>query len=271
MRNWVVGILAGVAGMAVGAALVVVERYVHAVPLPPPTAQQASLPPVPEVPQAAPEPEPTPPAAPDLPTVEVAPHIVHTVPDEDTPAPKATIFDRNGREITSRGNNTPPPSYVPSPSPMPPGSSASASRGPLILPQFAAKPSAPSAGNFSGSASAPGGIALTVGGRQVALFGVRPGDARDRCGLGPGDARACADVARDALAQRLQRNANVDCRIPPGQRGNPAAVCTDNSGTDLGGFLVAEGLALADTGTSYEYFGAEGVARSFRRGLWRNR
>ncbi len=271
MRNWVVGILAGVAGMAVGAALVVVERYVHAVPLPAPTAQQASLPPVPEEPPQA-APEPAPPAAPDLPTVDVAPHVVHTVPDEDTPAPKATIFDRNGREITSRNNNTPPPSYVPSPSPMPPNAAtAPSSRGPLILPQFAAKPAPPSAGNFSGAANASGGIALVVGGRPVALFGVRPPDARDRCGLGPGDARSCADVARDALAQRLQRNSNVNCRIPPGQRGNPAAICTDNSGTDLGSFLVNEGLALADTGSSYEYFGAEGVARSFRRGLWRNR
>lgn len=103
------------------------------------------------------------------------------------------------------------------------------------------------------------------------LFGVRVAEARDRCGLGQGDARSCSEVARDALAQRLQRYPNVSCRVPAGQRGDPAAICIDAAGTDLGGFLVAEGLALADTSQSYEYFGPEGVARYFGRGLWRYR
>jgi endonuclease YncB( thermonuclease family) len=286
MQKWVVGILAGLAGMAVGAALVVLERTVHPLPQPAPAAQVAALPPVPEPapePPPAAAPEPAPPAAPDLPTVDVAPLAVHAVPDQDTPAPKVTVFDHNGRDITPRGSSGPPASYVPSPSPAYPSPaypsppSQAPSRTALVFPQFSAnkaivgKPVQPSVANFSGMATAGGGTSLLIGGKTVALFGVRPGDPRDQCGLGPGDSRSCTDVARDALAQRLQHYGNVSCRVPPGQRGDPAAVCNDSGGTDLGGFLVAEGLALADTNKSYDYFGAEGVARSFRRGLWRNR
>ena len=90
--------------------------------------------------------------------------------------------------------------------------------------------------------------------------------------LGAGDNRSCSDVARDALAQRLQHYPNVACRVPPGQRGgDPAAICTDNSGTDLAQFLVDQGYALADTHQSFDYFGAESAARANRRGLWRYR
>src|SRR6202012_1626347 len=117
-----------------------------------------------------------------------------------------------------------------------------------------------------------GGTMVSVTGHNLRLFGVKPPSPGDRCGLGPGDNRSCRDVARDALNQRLQRYSNVSCRVPPGQRGgDPAAICTDNSGTDLGQFLVDQGYALADTNQSFDYFGAEGSARSNRRGLWRYR
>ena len=87
-----------------------------------------------------------------------------------------------------------------------------------------------------------------VAGRPVRLFGVKAAPPTDRCALGQGDARNCVEVARDALAQRLERRPNVYCRVPSGQRaGEGAAICLDANGVDLGGFLVAEGLALADT------------------------
>jgi endonuclease YncB( thermonuclease family) len=248
-------VAAGLIGLAGLIVVVVVERPAA----PPPTSEtpQANRPDAPppapvqspasaapaivEAPLAPPKP-----AVPDLPTIEVAQRPVHTVPDEETvTAPRVTIFDRQGKEQRSREA-----SLTPSPSPVAP---------------------LPPPVTFGGTAQAAGGTALAVAGRSVRLFGVRVADPRDRCGLGPGDGRNCADVARDALAQRLKRYPLVSCHLPAGQRGDPGAICVDNSGTDLGGFLVAEGLALADTGQSYEYFGSEGVARSFRRGLWRNR
>jgi endonuclease YncB( thermonuclease family) len=132
--------------------------------------------------------------------------------------------------------------------------------------------SAPPGATFDGRGSAAGGAMVSVSGRNIRLFGVRLAEPRDKCGLGTGDNRSCNDVARDALMQRLQHYPNVACRVPPGQRGNDqAAICTDSSGTDLAGFLIGEGYALADTNQSFDYFGAEGLARANHRGLWRYR
>ncbi len=249
----------GLAGLAMGAAAIV---YEHRAPPPPVAAAApnvetlvAPAPPAPSVEAppaqaAAPAPASPPPpvaaAAPDLPTIEVKPRPVFTVPSEEPPIPRVTIYDRSGKEVATRQASLPPPA-APVPAPAP-----------AIVP-------------FGGAAQAAGGTALAVAGKTVRLFGVRIADPRDRCGLGPGDARNCGEVARDALAQRLRRYPIVSCQLPPGQRGDPAAICIDASGTDLGGFLVAEGFALADISQSYEYFGSEGVARYYRRGLWRNR
>lgn len=160
---------------------------------------------------------------------------VHAVPDEAPPGAGIRPFDRD-----ARASLTPVPSGL-RPNPI-----------------------------FSGVARADGGTTLAVAGKEVRLFGVRAAGPRDRCGAAAG-AGSCADAARDALSRRLRRSPRVSCQMPAGQIGKPGAVCIDSSGIDLGGFLVAEGLALADTNQSYEYFGAEGVARSFRRGLWRYR
>lgn len=250
---WVV---VGLVGLAIAGAVFVSYRRADILPaareaeslalLPPATEQRSDAPA--NVPRAAENPPPAPPAvapAPDLPTVVVGQRPVHTVPDEDTPAPRVTLFDKSGKETTPRRSASLPPQSAPAPT--------------------------PSVAPFSGLAQASGGTTLSVAGKGVKLFGVRVADPRDRCGLGPGDSRSCGEVARDVLAQRLKRNPSVSCRMPAGQRGEPGAVCTDAGGTDLGGFLVAEGLALADTNESYEYFGSEGVARYFGRGLWRYR
>lgn len=250
MRKAALAVL-GLVGLTAVAVAIWVDR--RAAP-PQPMEKAETLPLATSVPEAqpagtqpaisAPPPPAAKPAAPDLPTIEVAVRPVHTVPEEETPSPKVTLFNRAGQEITSRHAALTPP-----PPPMP----------------------APSVAPFGGAAQAAGGTLLAVAGKSVRLFGVRVADPRDQCGLGPGDNRNCSDVARDALAQRLRRNPAVSCHMPEGQRGDPAAICVDANGTDLGGFLVAEGLALADTGQSYEYFGPEGVARYFGRGLWRHR
>jgi len=186
----------------------------------------------------------------ELPTVDVKPRAVHTVPDTDAaPARPVTLKGRDGRDITPRA-----PQVAARPAPAPP-------RGPG--PAF----------TISGAARVGDVVSLSVRGRAVPLFGVKPPRAGDRCTVGAGLApRDCGDVARQALAARLGANANVSCRVPPGQRGaGAAAICLDSLGVDLGGYLIAEGFALADAAQSYDYLGAEGVARSLRRGLWRYR
>lgn len=299
MRQYLLAALVAAAGLTVGAAVVVLDSHATPPAATPPAASEqagggettASLPPA--APEAAPLPaaatnntpappaaaEATPPAKPpgsDLPNVEVAPLTVHTVPDAEPPAPSVTVVDRNGRTLRElKPSDGLSPGYVPSVGPG--GAASSPSRGstrPILVPP-ASNPRLAMVlpgTMFNGRGGAAGGATVSVSGHNLRLFGVRPADARDRCGLGTGDNRSCSDVARDALAQRLQHYPNVACRVPPGQRGNDqAAICTDNSGTDLAGFLVGEGYALADTNQSFDYFGAEGLARANRRGLWRYR
>ncbi len=121
---------------------------------------------------------------------------------------------------------------------------------------------------IGGRAKAADAASLSVDGRAVHLFGVRPADAHDRCGE---QSASCGEAARAALAQRLAGNPGVTCVVPPGQEGDPGYVCHDSTGVDLGRLLVVAGLALADTSRSYQYLSAQDGARSARQGLWRYR
>src|SRR5579863_377498 len=116
----------GIAGLTIGAMALVRERQEVAPPslaaeqvesstagdAPP----EASPPPTPAASDAVP-PVTAPAAVPDLPTVEVKPRAVHTVPTDEPPIPKVTLFDRNGKEIATRQASL--PTYVP-PAPPPP-------------------------------------------------------------------------------------------------------------------------------------------------------
>lgn len=182
----------------------------------------------------------------DLPTVEIGQRPVHAVPEGDAaPARPVTIKGPDGRETALRAVPV-PRHYTPSPPPLT---------------------------QISGAARVTDGVSLSVLGRKVRLFGVRAPAAGDLCPSGDSTApRPCSDEARGALIARLAGNAQIFCRVPPGQRAPvPAAVCHDASGADLAGMLVADGFALADPTQSYDYFGAEAAARQLRRGLWHYR
>jgi len=178
-------------------------------------------------------------ASSDLPSVEVPSRPVHVVPPDDgAPARPVTMIGRLPSP-ESRRAPTPPPVQA------------------VII---------------NGPAKLGGGFSLTVGERAIELFGVKPPPSGDRCASGGQSTGNCGDIARGALAARLKANAAVSCRVPPGQRrAVPAALCIDAAGVDLAGFLVAQGFALADPAQSYDYVGAEDVARSLKRGLWRYR
>jgi endonuclease YncB( thermonuclease family) len=172
---------------------------------------------------------------------------VHTVPGYEPPPPAPVTFD--GR---AAGTAVPQLSERRAPPPMP-----------------VQRPTQ----TVSGVAQLGELLSLSIGGHTLPLFGVRLPATGDRCSVErSGAPRACREMARAALATRLGAGVTVSCRIPPGQRHHrAAAICLDSRGVDLGGLLVGEGLALADRTQSYDYVGAEGVARSLRRGLWRFR
>ncbi|MGO8921149.1 MAG: thermonuclease family protein [Stellaceae bacterium] len=249
-------IVAGLA-LSLGLAVELLPRRESAPVAANPTHAAAAVAPLPAAPPAAtamPSPAPsaarladtTPAPPPDLPTVEVKPRPEHTVPDYTPPPPPVTLRDSGAL--------------------APPAPEIVARRAPPAPKQTAAI-------IISGMARVGNGVSLSVHGRVVALFGVRAPLGGDRCAAAAGPApRACGDAARDALSARLNANTTVSCRVPPGQRGGgSAAICLDSTGVDLAGFLVGEGFALADTAQSYDYVGAESVARSSRRGLWRYR
>lgn len=188
------------------------------------------------------------PSAP-LPTVEVKQRPVHTVPDYVPPPAPVTwkdspARDRAGRAPQVAARRAPPPSPRQIPTPV-----------------------------VRGAAKLGAQLSLEVHGRSLPLFGVRLPATGDRCATAAGSGlRPCGELARAALGARLHGNDTVSCRVPAGQRfHHGAAICLDSTGVDLGGFLVGEGLALADPSESYDYVGAEGVARSLHRGLWRYR
>jgi endonuclease YncB( thermonuclease family) len=188
------------------------------------------------------------PGAAPLPTVEVKPRPVHTVPDYTPPAPPVTLENGSRHDAES---------------PRPQTATRRAPSAPRPVRTVV----------VSGRASLGESLSLRVRGRALPLFGVRLPPEGDRCKTRSARApRPCRELARDELAARLSRDSAVSCRVPPGQRGHgAAAICLDAAGIDLGGLLVGEGLALADRTASYDYVGAEGVARSQHRGLWSSR
>jgi endonuclease YncB( thermonuclease family) len=211
---------------------------VEVVPVPEPAETPA--PPVP--PAAEPAPNETPAVElPALPEVKVAERPIHAPPAETAPAPGSAAAAAPTRLA---------------------GQSDEVKFGPRPV------AAAPPPRQFSGTATATGPVELKVDINEISLFGIkRPGE-RDRCGDAGGD---CGDAARQALAARVAAPGTVSCRIPAPRPGPTYAICLDATGVDLSGFLIAQGLALADTGQSYDYVGAEGIARNLKRGLWKFR
>ncbi len=188
---------------------------------------------------------------PPLTPIIIKDHPVNTIPSEPE-APKPTGDPRlglpagNGKSI---------------------GQSAEVAFGPRREP---AGP--PPQRQFSDKATVTGPTTLTVGTVQVKLFGVAALKPSDRCGSLPGDSD-CLAAARAALLRKIGTQGTVSCHVPYPRPGIPlvSAICLDPQGVDLGGFLIAEGLATADTSQSYDYVGAENVARTLKRGLWQYR
>lgn len=182
---------------------------------------------------------------PALPQQSVAVRPVHIVPENEVLPARPVVIEPPSRQA------------------------AAVSAHPHRETRMRARPPLPAV-QIAGAAEPTGATALRVGDNPLRLFGIRPPAAGDRCSASALGAAPlpCDEAAGKLLAARLTRYGRVACRLPaPGHAPN-AAICLDGDGVDLGGLLVAEGLALADPRQSYDYVGAESVARSNRRGLW---
>lgn len=224
-------------------------------PAPPPAAPVAAAP-IPESTAAAPAPvEPAP-----VPVVEAPPTPVAPVPP---PLKSVQVAERPIHEVPPEKNPPPPDSTALDMTRPPPGAAGQ-------RPSEGSTRAAPK--QFGGPARVTGATSITVGAIPVQLFGVKPPLPGDRCELAGAD-MSCLELAKKRLVERFGTSDQVNCRTPNPQPGMVVAfaICLDARGIDLGSFLLNEGLALADTGQSYDYVGAEGVARTLKHGLWKFR
>ena len=108
-------------------------------------------------------------------------------------------------------------------------------------------------------------------GDRVRLEGVDAPESGQDCFDRAGQRYRCGEAARAALAGVIGRKA---VRCEGGRRdryGRLLAVCFDSAGTDLNGWLVSQGWALAYRRYSSKYIPQERSAKAASRGVWRGR
>jgi endonuclease YncB( thermonuclease family) len=120
---------------------------------------------------------------------------------------------------------------------------------------------------FSGTAHVVDGDTLRVGTELVRLSGVDAPELSQRCGHKAAPV-ACGTFAADWLRTRLEGR-RVECREVDRDRYDRRVAICRHGGADVGAALVEAGWATAYRQYSSAYVGAEGRARSARRGIWK--
>ena len=109
---------------------------------------------------------------------------------------------------------------------------------------------------------------LHVAGQKVRLQGIDAPESAQSCRGADGRSYLCGDQATRALRERIGGRA-VTCTIEGRDRYNRAlGNCSMADGTDLNGWLVRQGYALAYRRYSTRYVPQEDQARSARAGIW---
>ena len=109
---------------------------------------------------------------------------------------------------------------------------------------------------------------LEVAGQRVRLQGIDAPESARACRRTTGHRYRCGESATQALRKRVDTGA-VTCTIEGRDRYNRAlGVCYAADGTDLNGWLVRQGYALAYRRYSTKYVPEEDQARAARAGIW---
>ena len=108
-------------------------------------------------------------------------------------------------------------------------------------------------------------------GDKVRLLGIDAPETGQSCRTAAGDGYPCGLQAAEALKRRID-SGPVRCEGQGrGRYGRLIAVCFAAGGTDLNGWMVAQGQALAYRRYSKRYVTQERAARNAGRGIWRGR
>ena len=111
------------------------------------------------------------------------------------------------------------------------------------------------------------GDTLIVAGQRVRLQGIDAPERKQACRRA-GTRYPCGGEATQAL-RRLIGRGKVVCTIHGTDRdGRALGICQDATGTDLNGWLVAQGWALASRRYATTYVPQEAQAKAARAGLW---
>ena len=140
------------------------------------------------------------------------------------------------------------------------------SRIPSIVVGLVAMASQAFAAELVGQARVVDGDTIEIHSQRLRLYGIDAPESSQTC-LRAGRPERCGQIAANALADRIGRQ-TVHCEQRDVDRyGRIVAVCRAGT-TDLNGWMVEQGLAIAYRRYSLDYVAAEDRARSAGRGIW---
>ena len=112
------------------------------------------------------------------------------------------------------------------------------------------------------------GDTFELEGQEVRLFGVDAFELNQSCLDGRGEPWRCGIAAKAALAERVEGRSLSCVTLEEDRDGRYLARCTLPDGTDLGGYLIENGLALADPDRPEVYAAEQASAKRSGSGAW---
>ena len=111
------------------------------------------------------------------------------------------------------------------------------------------------------------GDTLAIDGDRFRLSGIDAPESKQTCAQGQA-LWLCGRAATEALRMKV-KDGDVHCVIHGQDRyGRGIATCYLNDGTDLNGWMVENGWAMAYRQYAKTYVAAEALAKASQRGIW---